>query len=240
MSCLEQLCLASGDNEPFSALSVVSSVHCCIVESGIAGAEPVRLIFISHSPALRSGSSSAATLCADNGLLSHILARETPHQAVILDNTRYQLPHVSRTFHGRDIFAPAAACLAAGVSLDSLGTPVERLLTFPLSRPQIAPERVISHVVYVDVFGNVFLDITEDMAGTWGELEADINGLVVRGPAASYVAVPEGAPVALFGSSGHLEIAVRNGNASRKLGLRVGDAVVLRRKSSGQERTLTA
>ncbi|MBV9850722.1 MAG: SAM-dependent chlorinase/fluorinase [Armatimonadetes bacterium] len=165
----------------------------------------------------------------DNGLLSHVLARETLHRAVTLDNARYHLP-VSRTFHGRDIFAPAAACLAAGTALESLGTPTERLLTLPLSHPVLRSEQIISHVVYVDVFGNVFTDVTEDIAETWGGIEVEIGGgRHIPGNAASYSDVPEGQPLALFGSSGHLEIAVRNGNASRQLGLHVGDTVRLRR-----------
>ena len=205
------------------------TIHLAVVDPGVGGGrKPI---------AARIG--DYFYVCPDNGLLSYVLARETPHQAVTLDNARYQLPQVSRTFHGRDIFAPAAACLAAGVALEALGTPTERLLTFPLSRPQVTADQVVAHVLYVDVFGNVFLDVTEDMAGTWGELEAHINGVGLCGPAFSYIAVPEGAPVLIFGSSGHLEIAVRNGNAARHLGLRVGEAVPLRRTNPGAERTLT-
>ena len=149
------------------------TIHLAVVDPGVGGGRrPV---------AARIG--DYVFVCPDNGLLSHVLARETPHQAVALNNTRYQLPQVSRTFHGRDIFAPAAACLASGVSLESLGTPVARLATFPLSSPHVEVEHITSHVVYIDVFGNVFLDMTEDMAPTEGQFSADIKGTRIRRPA---------------------------------------------------------
>ncbi len=204
------------------------TIHLAVVDPGVGGG---------RQP-LAAQIGDYLYVCPDNGLLSYILARETAHRAVTLDNPRYRLPQVSRTFHGRDIFAPAAACLAAGVTLEALGTPVERLLTLPLPRPDIMADQILAHVLYIDVFGNVFLDVTEDMTKGWGELEADIRGVTVGGPADSYVQVPEGSPVAIFGSSGHLEIAVRNGNAARRFGLRVGDTLRLRRKNSGPERTL--
>ena len=196
------------------------TVHLAVVDPGVGGAR--RPVAAHIGDYLFVG--------PDNGLLSHVLAREPLRRAVALDNVRYHLP-VSRTFHGRDIFAPAAACLAAGTPLESLGTPLQRLLTLPLSCPVVRPEQITAHVVYVDVFGNLFTDVTEETAADWGALEAEIGGRRLPASAASYSAVPEGHPVALFGSSGHLEIAVRNGSASRQFGLHIGDTVLLRRKS---------
>lgn len=171
-------------------------------------------------------------VCPDNGLLSHVLAQETLHEAVTLDNAQYHLSSVSRTFHGRDIFAPVAAHLAAGVPLANLGTPLDSLMTFPLSRPDVLPEHTVSHIVYIDVFGNVFLDVTKDILDTWEEFQIDIPGQRVDGPVDSYSAVSDGQPLVLFGSSGYLEIAVRNGNAARQFRLRVGDTLLLCRKNS--------
>ena len=102
-------------------------------------------------------------VCPDNGLVSHVLSEDTLHSAVILDNTLYQRSPPSRTFHGRDIFAPAAAHLTRGVPLHSLGTALDALDAFPLSAPDFGPDVVTCHVLYTDVYGNVFTDFTETL-----------------------------------------------------------------------------
>lgn len=167
----------------------------------------------------------------DNGLLSYVLSEDTLHQAVTLDDARYHRPMVSRTFHGRDIFAPVAAHLANGVSLGRFGTPLNELETFPIPRTQVSGDTLTCHVVYADIFGNVFLDLTEDQADIWNvsHFAAHLSGHVISGPAQSYSDVANGSPVALFGSSGHLEIAIRNGSARALFKLQIGDTVTLHR-----------
>ena len=169
-------------------------------------------------------------VCPDNGLLSHVLAEDTLTQAVTLDDTRFHLPRVSRTFHGRDIFAPVAAHLANGVALDTLGTRADTLQTFPLSQPLIFGNTITCHVIHADVFGNLFTDLTEDRAeiGEPARVMVGVGGISIEGIADSYSQVSEGDPLALFGSSGHLEIAVRNGNARNQLRVNVGDRVTVR------------
>jgi S-adenosylmethionine hydrolase len=200
------------------------TVHLAVVDPGVGG--PRRPV------AARIGDS--CYVCPDNGLLSYVLAENTLTRAVTLDNPAYWRPSVSRTFHGRDIFAPAAAHLARGVSLETLGTPTDTLHTFPLSQPQVSGDALTCHVVYADVFGNVFTDLTEDAAdaGDLSRCVVEAGGRHIAGLADSYSAVPEGEPLALFGSSGRLEVAVRNGSARRVLGLQVGDTVVVRRVGS--------
>lgn len=173
-------------------------------------------------------------VCPDNGLLSYVLAQEKLHDAVILDNTQYQRPTVSRTFHGRDIFAPAAAHLAHGVPFRNLGTPAGALLSFPVPTPQVAEGQILCHVISVDVFGNVITDLSEDVYNTWHIAPSIISavGKDIPGPVASYSDVPDGAVLALFGSSGYFEVAVRNGNAARTLGLDIGDSIILSVKTS--------
>ena len=195
-----------------------STVHLAVVDPGVGSSRRPVAAYIGDY----------CYVCPDNSLLSYVLSQNTLHQAVTLDNSRYHLPQVSRTFHGRDIFAPAAAHLSNGVSLDTLGTPLDTLETFLLSQPEWG-DTITCHVVYCDVFGNVFLDLTEDIAKTGGlsRFVLQVSGQFIPGPADSYSDVPVGAPLALFGSSGHLEIAVRNGNAQKELGLKVGDAVTI-------------
>lgn len=196
-----------------------NTVHLNIVDPGVGSARrPI---------AARIG--DYFYVCPDNGLLSYVLAEDTLHQAVTLDKTEYHLPHVSRTFHGRDIFAPVAAHLSRGVPLMTLGTPLMTLETFSLSRPHVSGDVLTCHVVYFDVYGNVFTDLTEDIYDTWhtGPVHIDVRGQRIPGPLTSYSDAALGRPLALFGSSGHLEIAVRNGSAQTHFGLSRGDAVTL-------------
>ena len=179
------------------------TVHVAVVDPGVGGARrPIAAII-----------GDFLYVCPDNGLLSYVLAQDTLTQAVTLDNADFHLPQVSRTFHGRDIFAPVAAHLANGVSLNTLGTPLDTVQTFPLSQPIVSHNTITCHVIYADVFGNLFTDLTEDMAETWSVSSAVIEagGVFIQGLSDSYSQAPSGPPLALFGSSGHLAIAVRNG-----------------------------
>ena len=195
------------------------TIHLAVVDPGVGSARRPVAAHIGNF----------TYVCPDNGLLSHVLSQNTLHHAVTLDNARFHLPQVSRTFHGRDIFAPVAAHLAVNVSLDTLGTPLDTLQTFPLSQTQVSDGSLTCHVVYCDVFGNVFLDLMEDRTETGGlsRFVLQVSGQAIPGPVDSYSDVPIGAALALFGSSGHLEIAVRNGNAQQQFGLRAGDTLTL-------------
>jgi len=198
----------------------LGTVHLAVVDPGVGGARRPVAAHIGDF----------VYVCPDNGLLSHVLAQDTLTQAVTLDDRRCHLPQVSRTFHGRDIFAPIAAHLANGVSLETLGTPLSTLETFPLSQPLVSGKTITCHVLYADVFGNLFTDLTEDGARTelFSSAVIEVGHAVIHGLSDSYSQAPEGSPLALFGSSGHLEIAVRNGNAQQQLGIKVGDRVTVR------------
>jgi S-adenosylmethionine hydrolase len=148
---------------------------------------------------------------------------------VTLDNTQFHRSTVSRTFHGRDIFAPVAAHLAQGVPLEALGTVLDSLTTFPLSQPDMTPDGITCHVRSIDIYGNILTDLPEGVYNTWGggPIQIFADDYVIPGPMASYSEVPLGEPLALFSSSGHLEIAVRNDNAATRLGLHVGDTITI-------------
>ena len=130
---------------------------------------------------------------------------------------------VSTTFHGRDVFAPAAAHLAMGVPLDQVGTPGgSDLLGSP---PGVRSGWTIR---WVDRFGNAVTDLPRD--GAAGRRLAAggavrVGGALVHGPAETYAAAPPGVPFWYWGSGGTLEIAVRDGDAARRLGLAPGLAL---------------
>jgi S-adenosylmethionine hydrolase len=167
----------------------------------------------------------------DNGVLSiacdaladaHPLAAAEPasRRIVELTNPRYALPLVSRTFEGRDRFAPAAAWLAAGVDIGALGPAVPDLVVLDVRRPMVTSGGIDGEVVRVDRFGNLITNIPRSLyeqAAANARSSVDVAGRHVDGVRATYGEVPRGHLGALFGSAGRLEIAVRDGSAAREL-----------------------
>ena len=238
------------------------TIHCVIVDPGVG----------SQRRAIAVEAGVYTFVAPDNGLLSadklrpYVLAQEPLHMAVELTNPRFHRRPVSNTFHGRDIFAPAAAHVARGVSLAELGTPIDQLVTWPLPRPEGRSEgSLVGHILHIDHFGNCITDLrlrSEEDVLILTNLPSEGVG-AVREPArlssaeapllliprpqvcigvgevalqgishgrslsATYADGPPGEPLALVGSSGHLEIALVGGSAARALGLRVGDSITV-------------
>lgn len=210
------------------------TIHVAVVDPGVGTArKPV---------ALRTA--KAFFVGADNGIFTLVLQRQKLLQAVCLDNPQYHLPHPSATFHGRDIFAPVAAYLARGTPLEYLGTPLTRLQRLPLPRIRVDWQGIRATVVHIDRFGNAITNLTradyEAWCVRWDVKEPVVE--VVKGGmwlpiCRTYSDVSHGQPLALFGSSERLEVAVNRGNAAQVLSLRRGDAVrVLRRDSTSPPR----
>jgi len=168
----------------------------------------------------------------DNGVLSLALNEMSPARVVELTNERYARPTVSRTFEGRDRFAPAAAWLARGAELAEMGDPLAAWTQLAIPTPTVAAGRVDGEVVRVDRFGNLVsnLDrrIVEDFAQGRG-IEVTVGGRAVGSVVTTYADASPGSVCALFGSSEHLEVAVSGGSAAELLGLARGATVALSR-----------
>jgi len=170
----------------------------------------------------------------DNGVLSLVATPERLVSAVAIENERYLRPTVSGTFHGRDVFAPAAAHLSLGVEMSDLGPPVHEMVRFELPAPTASGDGAIAaQVIHIDRFGNIITNA--DMA-TWndltrsgkgGDVQIRIHGLVLSRTCKAYSEVPQGSPLALWGSADLLEISVNRGNAAERLGAKVGDLVTI-------------
>jgi S-adenosylmethionine hydrolase len=169
----------------------------------------------------------ATFICPDNGLLTFIARERTISRIVSIENPAYRLTRTSRTFHGRDILAPAAAHLAAGVDIDELGRPLDDFVLLAPTEPAIRRDFIIAHIVYFDTFGNAYSDLTESRFVEWGTARFNftVNGTAVNHLVEAYADVERGSPLAIFGSHGRLEIAVRNSSARTSLNLSVGDEV---------------
>jgi S-adenosylmethionine hydrolase len=206
------------------------TIHVAVVDPGVGTArKPV---------ALRTA--KAFFVGPDNGIFTLVLQRQKLLQAICLDNPRYHLSTVSSTFHGRDIFAPVAAHIACGVSVEELGTPIHRLQRLPLPRIRVDWEGIRATIVHIDRFGNAISNLSRAEYEAW-RIRWDVKEPAVQVAASNttlpivstYGDVPRGKPVALFGSSERLEIAVNGGSAAGELALRRGDTIkVLRREST--------
>ncbi|MBI5839366.1 MAG: SAM-dependent chlorinase/fluorinase [Chloroflexi bacterium] len=165
----------------------------------------------------------------DNGLLTPILedaGRENQEiEFVHLENPKFHLPKVSRTFHGRDIFVPAAAHLANGVALNEMGTPFSDPVRIQLTRPQKTSTGWIAHLTMIDTFGNLTTDLPFSALQGRTDILLRLRGAQVNGIVESYGHKRPGDLVAVVDSEDYIEIAVVNGSAAEKLGAKVGDEV---------------
>ncbi|MEZ4771364.1 MAG: SAM-dependent chlorinase/fluorinase [Caldilineales bacterium] len=161
----------------------------------------------------------------DNGVFTPILMSEGDASIVHLDNPAYWLPAVSHTFHGRDIFAPVGAHLAAGAPLIALGSPIDDPMLLESAQPvRLATGALRGQIVHVDRFGNLISNIP----GSWlaGEgWTVRVAGLELDGVQSTYAAVDFGQLVALIASGDTLEIAVRDGSAAQRLQVAAGEPV---------------
>jgi hypothetical protein len=159
----------------------------------------------------------------DNGLLTLAYLQDPPRKAYLLENPAYHLPRKSATFHGRDVFGPVAAHLAAGVEPAHFGPelPVSELVRLPI-HPNFGTH---GEILTFDRFGNAITTLLATPAQIRGKM---VRIRYHRIPVASYYAeVPPGSPLAYVGSAGLLEIAIHKGNARKQLGLKQGDPVEL-------------
>jgi S-adenosylmethionine hydrolase len=165
----------------------------------------------------------------DNGLL--MMAAEKlggVEQGVALSDPAYwRLPNPSSTFHGRDVFAPAAGHLASGVAIGSLGPALtDPEAPFTLPRPRRDGDDHVGEVVHVDVFGNLVTSFTQESLPV--RFRVWVGGIEVRDcPHVTYRSVPSGRFLSVMGSSGLLEVSVRDGSAARATGAKVGDPVIV-------------
>ncbi|HEY75443.1 MAG TPA: SAM-dependent chlorinase/fluorinase [Thermoflexia bacterium] len=183
----------------------------------------------------------------DNGLFTYVLAEVGEWRAVELRVSAYRLPQVSGTFHGRDIFAPAAAYLARGVPLDRLGPPVTDPVLLPVPRLEVGEGRLEGEVLHIDHFGNVVTSVgrlrwegdglaldaafrraAPPLRFAAADAVVEVGGEAIQGVRRTYGEVAVGERLALVGSTGFLEIAVRQGSAARALGVRPGDPITVR------------
>jgi S-adenosylmethionine hydrolase len=197
-------------------------VHLAVVDPGVGSARrPV---------AVRTGS-GRIFVGPDNGLLMRAADREGVEEARALSNPYYHLENVSRTFHARDVFAPAAAHLAVGAHFADLGDEVDAaaLVRVDLPEPELGKTQLVATILTVDRFGNLSLNLTREHldalsieAGSWVELQFALDAYYAQ-VAETYTDTKRGQLILYEDSYGAIAIAIREGNAARLTSAGPGD-----------------
>lgn len=169
----------------------------------------------------------------DNGLLSWIYAMAEkynwPIKIVHIENPKYWLPRVTNTFHGRDLFAPVAAHLASGVSLDELGSPVNDPARLDVPTARRIQNGVEGKVIYIDEFGSAIISILpEDLEGL-GNVQVSICGVTIPSMVKTFGdrQLYGGELIALWDSSGYLYVSENNGTGGTIIQPKPGDPVLV-------------
>ena len=168
----------------------------------------------------------------DNGVLTCVFRASPPRRIVELTEHKYARPTISRTFEGRDRFAPAAAWIAHGVPLESLGPTLTNPCMLDIPTAVRREDEIAGEVLRVDHFGNLISNVgrkafTDLQSG--GRVVVRVDSHDIERVVHTYAEVAPGDLCALFGSTDHLEIAVNAGSAAERLGLGRGAKVDIRR-----------
>jgi S-adenosylmethionine hydrolase len=195
------------------------TIHVVVVDPGVG----------TRRRAIILGTNAATFVAPDNGALSYVIQQSSAWEAVAITKPQLWRPTVSPTFHGRDIFAPVAAGLSLGLPLTDFGEMITSVTVLPLPQPyQAVDGSMVGHVIHIDSFGNLVTDINVDNLPKGKRmLTVEVGGQLISGLSRTYA---EGKGVlALIGSDGYLEIAIKDGNASAALNAKVGDEVIAKR-----------
>lgn len=156
----------------------------------------------------------------DNGVLTAVLQESPPKRVVELTERRYARPTVSRTFEGRDRFAPAAAWVAKGVQLSALGRPLTDYQMLDLPVPAVEDDKIVGQVLRVDHFGNLVSNIdrkTFERIAQTGSIQIEVGGTAIGRLVETYADIGADEVCALFGSTDHLEFAANSTSAVEQL-----------------------
>jgi len=210
------------------------TVHLVVVDPGV-GTE--RRAIILSTP-------SAHFVAPDNGVLSYVVTQSSAMPRETYLNGRIELPPgleavavtrpqfwrspVSPTFHGRDIFSPVAARLSLGSPATDFGETITSVTMLPLSYPQLTSENTLTgHIRHIDNFGNLITDIrSDDLPRETQSITVAVSHQLISGLSQTY-ADSDGL-LALIGSSGYLEIALKDGNAGSFLNAEIGNEVTVK------------
>jgi S-adenosyl-L-methionine hydrolase (adenosine-forming) len=190
------------------------TVHLAVVDPGVGTHRRILVVQIHKS----------CVVCPDNGLITWAWHRLGPGKAGELIWRPRAV--VSDTFHGRDIMAPAAGMLAAGMAVVDLARLIDDPILIDIAPSEPPGEK--GKIIHIDHFGNATTNIARESLRSIARLTVRVARKRIGRFKRTYFDAAPGSPLALFGSSGLVEIAVRDGSAAKQLGLQVGDPVIVK------------
>ena len=199
------------------------SLHLCIIDPGVGTKR--RIIVVSADGHLFLG--------PDNGVFTPLLHAYEQAKVYELTNRDWFLERISTTFHGRDIMAPAAAHLSIGAPIAEAGplVAINSCVRIPPAEPLVCESEIAGKISSIDRFGNLITTIENhhlDALSRKSCLIVSINSIEVRFHQVSYAELPDRLPAAIINSSNLLEICVKNDDAAKVLGARIGDTVLVK------------
>ena len=189
------------------------TIHCAVVDPGV-GTDRRPLIIKADEQYF---------VGPDNGLFTGVLAAAKEIEICHVTKREFFLSPMSRTFHGRDVFAPLAAAIGRGIGIEDFGNPVDDLIRLPDRVCDEQDGRLSGSVMHVDRFGNIITNIPGHRMPMAPQIL--IGGVVIKGLVASYAEGGDDHPIAIIGSRGTVEIAINQGSAAEKLSAGPGDTI---------------
>ena len=195
------------------------TIHVAVVDPGVGSARQPLLIECEGN----------YFLGPDNGVLSLAVENIRSAHIVHLSNPTFHLHPTSTTFHGRDIFAPAAAHLSLGIPVSAFGEPWDNIVRVSIPKVVRKEGAIEGEIIYVDQFGNLFTNIGEhDLSGQPLEnIDIVIGSVWIHGLSQIYAGAQEGQFVVVVNSWGLVEIAVYKDNAQQRTGAKIGDKIAI-------------
>ena len=196
------------------------TIHLSIVDPGVGGIrKPILLVTQNYF-----------FIGPDNGLFTLVAQREKVKQVVVLTKQKYFLPKVSKTFHGRDIFAPVAAHLSLGIKPDAFGYEINSIKELGIKKPTVREGKLLGEIVHIDTFGNLVSNINKEKLFRFVKGRPFVirrGRKTIHGLKKGYWEGKKGELIALMGSRGLLEISVREGSAQKMLKVKKGSPVIV-------------
>jgi S-adenosylmethionine hydrolase len=200
------------------------TIHLCVVDPGVGSLRRAMLMM----------AGGHFFVGPDNGLFTLVAWREKIEGVIALTQPRFFSPAVSPIFHGRDMFAPVAAHLSLGVKPRAFGSKMEDWEKLRVPQPRRGEGKLLGEIIHIDVFGNLITNVREQGLSDFtrgGPPVIRVGRRTIQGIRKGYWEGKPSEPIALIGSSGFLEISIREGNAQKALRLKKGDRVQVQLRS---------
>ncbi len=199
-----------------------NTIFVVVVDPGVGSDRRIILV---------EGDDGKKILAPENGILRFILPELKNPKMFHINNSKYWLTPLSSTFHGRDIFAPVAGHLLNGTHCEDLGVPIELPMPeTPFKYIDASTKEKYGIILHADRFGNLITDIRPQFEhlDDIRHFSLEVSNRIIGPLKKTYADGEYGELVAIVGSSGLIEVAVRNSSAHQMLGLRIGDPVIIR------------